>query len=141
MSFETLAGAAAVRPFVERANAIDAYFSLTAANAPAVGQICRRLDGIPLTIEVAASRISMLTAEQIADRLDNGFQFLAGASRTGPTRQQTMDATLGWSYDRADSQDTYPPTHSPPPGGEFRVGGTPCTSSNFERLAAIKAAS
>jgi predicted ATPase len=98
-SFDALARIASVRLFQERAQAIDAEFRLTEANAAAVGQICARLDGIPLAIELAACRTGMLAVEQIAERLDDCFQVLAGGRRAGPTRQQTMEAALRWSYD------------------------------------------
>jgi non-specific serine/threonine protein kinase len=96
---DMVAGAASVRLFVERARAIDTEFSLTAANAHEVAQVCTRLDGIPLAIELAASRIGVLTAGQIAERLADGFRLLARGTRAGPTRQQTMEAALAWSYD------------------------------------------
>jgi predicted ATPase/transcriptional regulator with XRE-family HTH domain len=99
VSFEALAGTAAVRLFVERAQAIDAEFTLTEANAASVAQICARLDGIPLAIELAASRIGVLTAAQIAERLEDDFRLLAGGARGGPSRLQTMQAALTWSYD------------------------------------------
>ncbi|MCC7370241.1 MAG: tetratricopeptide repeat protein [Chloroflexi bacterium] len=90
---------ASVRLFVERAHAIDPDFALTEANATWVTQICARLDGIPLAIELAASRIAVLSAEQIAARLDGSFRLLTNGSRGGPTRQQTIEAALDWSYD------------------------------------------
>lgn len=90
---------ASVRLFVERAHAIDPEFALTERNAASVAQVCARLDGIPLAIELAASRIGVLSAEQIAARLDGSFRLLARSTRAGPTRQQTMEAALDWSYD------------------------------------------
>ena len=97
-SFQALGEIASVRLFVERARAIDPELALTERNADAVAQICARLDGIPLAIELAASRIKVLSAQQIAARLDGSFRLLAGGARTGPTRQQTMEAALDWSY-------------------------------------------
>jgi non-specific serine/threonine protein kinase len=96
---EALGEVASVRLFVERAHAIDPDFALTETNAPWVVQVCARLDGIPLAIELAASRIGVLSAEQIAARLDGSFRLLTGGTRAGPTRQQTMEAALDWSYD------------------------------------------
>src|SRR5262249_4863607 len=64
----------------------------------AVSRACTRLEGIPLAIELAASRIAVLTIEQVAERLDESFRLLAGGVRDGPTRQQTMEAALDWSY-------------------------------------------
>lgn len=89
----------AVRLFVERAAATEPGFALTAAVAPKVAEICRRLDGIPLAIELAAGRVAVLTPAQIAARLDDRFALLTGGSRTALPRQQTLLAALEWSYD------------------------------------------
>jgi non-specific serine/threonine protein kinase len=88
-----------VRLFVERARAALPGFTLTSQNAPTVGQICRRLDGIPLAIELAATRVKGLSVEQIANRLDRRFRLLTGGSRAALPRQQTLAATVDWSYD------------------------------------------
>ncbi len=90
---------AAVQLFMQRSTAAQPSFMLTARNASSVVQICRRLDGIPLALELAAARIDSLTAEQIARRLDQRFQLLTGGSRAVLPRQQTLSATLRWSYD------------------------------------------
>jgi tetratricopeptide (TPR) repeat protein len=84
---------------VERAAARLAGFSLTPANAPAVAQICRQLDGIPLALELAAARVNVLPVEQIAARLSDRFQLLTGGSRTALPRHQTLQALIDWSYD------------------------------------------
>jgi predicted ATPase/DNA-binding XRE family transcriptional regulator len=89
----------AVQLFVERTTALQPHFALTERNAVAVAQICRRLDGIPLALELAAARAEALTAEQIAARLDQRFRLLTGGSRAALPRQQTLRATLDWSYD------------------------------------------
>jgi non-specific serine/threonine protein kinase len=89
----------AVCLFTERARFASPAFALTAANAPAVQQICARLDGIPLAIELAAARVKVLTAEQIAERIDDRFHLLTVGSRTALPRQQTLRATIDWSYD------------------------------------------
>jgi non-specific serine/threonine protein kinase len=89
----------AVRLFVERAVAVAPSFTLTQANAPAVAQVCQRLDGIPLAIELAAARLRMLPVEQIAARLDDSFRLLTGGSRTALPRHQTLQALIDWSYD------------------------------------------
>jgi non-specific serine/threonine protein kinase len=88
-----------VRLFVERAQAIVPDFHLTPANATAVADVCVRLDGIPLALELAAARVRVLTVEQIRARLDDAFRLLTGGIRAAPTRQQTLRATLDWSYD------------------------------------------
>ena len=89
----------AVRLFVERAQAARPDFALTASNAPAVIRICRRLDGIPLALELAGARVTGLSVAQIADRLDDRFRLLTSGSRTARPRQRTLRATLDWSYD------------------------------------------
>lgn len=88
----------AVRLFVERARDAVAHFSLTEQNAEAVARICRRLDGIPLAIELAAARVKVLTPGQILDRLDNVFALLTGGSRSALPRHRTLRATIDWSY-------------------------------------------
>jgi predicted ATPase/DNA-binding SARP family transcriptional activator len=87
-----------VRLFVERATAVRPHFTLTDDNAAAIAQVCRRLDGIPLAIELAAARVRALNSEQIAARLDDRFRLLIGGSRTALPRQQTLLATIDWSY-------------------------------------------
>jgi predicted ATPase len=89
----------AVRLFVERAATAQPKFTLTSQNAPAVAQVCKRLDGIPLAIELAAARVKVLSVEQIAARLDDRFSLLTGGSRTALPRQQTLRALIDWSYD------------------------------------------
>jgi non-specific serine/threonine protein kinase len=89
----------AVALFVGRARAVDPAFEVTRANAPAVVQICRRVDGLPLAIELAAVRVKMLTAEHIAARLEDRFRLLTGGSRTALPRQRTLRATLDWSHE------------------------------------------
>jgi non-specific serine/threonine protein kinase len=89
----------AVDLFVERARAALPGFGLTGQNAPAVAQICRRLDGIPLALELAAARLKGLSADQLAARLDQRFRLLTGGSRAALLRQQTLAAMVGWSYD------------------------------------------
>jgi predicted ATPase/DNA-binding SARP family transcriptional activator len=85
--------------FVERACAVKSDFALTEQNAAAVLHICQRLDGLPLALELAAARTKMLTAEQIAERLNDRFNLLTQGSRTVLPRQQTLYATIDWSYD------------------------------------------
>ncbi len=89
----------AVLLFVERAEAIQSDFYLTPARTEIIAQICERLDGIALAIELAAARLSTLSVEQIAARLDDRFQLLSVGSRTALPRQRTLRAALDWSYD------------------------------------------
>jgi len=97
-STQTLLQYEAVRLFIERATTALATFTVTDDNAPALAQICHRLDGIPLAIELAAARVRMLSVEQIADRLDDCFRLLTGGSRTALPRLQTLRALIDWSY-------------------------------------------
>ncbi len=89
----------AVTLFVDRAFAVDASFALTDHNAPAICEICRRLDGIPLAIELAAARVNVLAPDQIAQRLDQRFRLLTGGDPRALPRHQTMTALIDWSYD------------------------------------------
>jgi non-specific serine/threonine protein kinase len=88
-----------VRLFVDRASAAHPPFQLTPQNVPVVAQICYRLDGIPLAIELAAARIRALSVEQVLGRLDDRFNLLTLGSRTALRRHQTIRATIDWSYD------------------------------------------
>lgn len=90
----------AIRLFAERASAASPAFSITERNAEAVAKICQQLDGMPLAIELAAARVRAFSVEQIAARLaaHERFRLLTAGSRTAPARQQTLEATLDWSY-------------------------------------------
>jgi predicted ATPase/class 3 adenylate cyclase len=96
---EALQGYESVQLFVERARAANPRFGLTNQNASSIAQICSRLDGIPLALELAAARLAIFSAEQIATRLDDRFKLLTGGSRTALPRQQTLRALIDWSYD------------------------------------------
>lgn len=98
-SWSALAQCESVRLFVERATAVLPTFAITAQNASAVVQICQRLDGIPLAIELAAARVKALSVEQIAARLDDCFRLLTGGNRAALPRQQTLRAAMDWGYD------------------------------------------
>ncbi len=93
-----LTGYESVQLFVERAQSIQKTFLLNAENARMVAEVCFRLEGIPLAIELAAARIKAMTVEQIAARLNNELGLLIGGSRTAQSRQLTLRATLDWSY-------------------------------------------
>jgi predicted ATPase len=90
---------ASVRLFVQRAQAASAGFELTSANAGAVAEICRRLDGLPLAIELAAARVRLLPPQALLARLDDRMGLLTGGARDLPERQQTLRSTLDWSFD------------------------------------------
>lgn len=95
----------AIALFVDRAISADKRFALTAENAPIVADIVRRLDGIALAIELAASRVKMLDVRQLDKRLDERFRILTGGGRDALPRQQTLRALIDWSYDLLDSRE------------------------------------
>src|SRR5215212_4577735 len=99
LAAEELEGYESVRLFVERACQRDPAFVVSPENAQAVAEVCRRLDGIPLAIELAAARIGMLSAEQIALRLDDSLRLLTAGGRTAVPRHRTLRATLEWSFE------------------------------------------
>jgi predicted ATPase/class 3 adenylate cyclase len=93
-----LAGYEAVQLFVDRAQAVMPGFELRDKNATAVAEICRRLDGLPLAIELVTARLRLFSPEALRDRLDSRLQLLRGGARDLPARQQTLRATIDWSY-------------------------------------------
>ncbi|MFC5677599.1 BTAD domain-containing putative transcriptional regulator [Aeromicrobium endophyticum] len=95
----------AVQLFVQRAQAVDRAFALTPETLPAVREICVRLDGQPLAIELAAARLRTLTASQVAARLSDRFQLLTGGSRTALPRHRTLRAVVEWSWDLLDDDE------------------------------------
>jgi predicted ATPase/class 3 adenylate cyclase len=92
----------AVRLFIERAQAVKADFAVTNENAPAVAEICYRLDGLPLAIELAAARVKLFPPQALLSRLANRLKFLTGGARDLPARQQTIRNTIDWSYELLD---------------------------------------
>jgi hypothetical protein len=94
-----------VRLFIDRATAVRPGFKVTNENAPYIAEICWRLDGIPLAIELAAARIRVLSLDQIASRLNDQFRLLTGGSRTALPRQQTLRALIDWSFDLLSEQE------------------------------------
>jgi predicted ATPase/DNA-binding CsgD family transcriptional regulator len=97
-SFEAVADAEAIRLFRARAGLVQPQFALTPVNAEAVAGICRRLDGIPLAIELAAARTEMMSVDDILARLEDRFRLLTGGSRTALPRHQTLRAALDWGH-------------------------------------------
>jgi predicted ATPase len=91
---QSLLGSESGQLFADRAQLVVPSFTITGRTALAVAQICRRLDGIPLAIELAASRLTSLSVDQIAARLDQRFRLLTGGMRTAVRRQQTLEATI-----------------------------------------------
>jgi predicted ATPase len=96
---------AAVALFVARGRSVDKSFALTDDTAPIVADICRRLDGIPLAIELAAARVKVLPVPRLAERVNERFKLLIGSSRSALPRQQTLHALLDWSYDLLTEQE------------------------------------
>ena len=99
ISAADLAGSDSVTLFVERARSHEPGFVLDDAAAPLVATICRRLDGIPLALELAAARLSSMSLWHLSERLDQRFRLLTGGSRNALPRQQTLQATVDWSFD------------------------------------------
>jgi non-specific serine/threonine protein kinase len=98
VSSNSLIASDATQLFIDRASAADPAFSVGSDNAPAIANICRRLDGIPLAIELAGARVAVLSPEQIEARLHDRFRLLTGGARTSVARQRTLEATVEWSY-------------------------------------------
>lgn len=96
---DDLMGYESVQLFVERARAVRVDVGLHDEDADAVARICRRLDGLPLALELAAALVRTLSVQQIVRHLDDRFSLLTGGSRTAPPRQQTLRATVSWSYE------------------------------------------
>jgi hypothetical protein len=96
---QELTNYAAVALFVKRAQAVKSTFALTEENARPVVEVCRRLDGLPLAIELAAARVKLLSPQAILKRLENSLKLLTGGARDLPARQQTMRGAISWSYD------------------------------------------
>ena len=103
--YDVLVQSAAVALFQQRAQAVLPTFCITLANAPTIAEICVRLDGLPLAIELAAARIRLLPPQALLSRLMSRLQVLTGGARTLPTRQQTLRNTLQWSYDLLDTEE------------------------------------
>ncbi len=96
---ETLSNYSAIDLFVQRAAAVKPGFKITEENAPAVVEICARLDGLPLAIELAAARVKLLPPSAMRTRIESRLQLLTGGARDLPARQQTLRAAIDWSYD------------------------------------------
>jgi len=105
VSLETLKGAGATALFCQRAAAAAPDFVLKAEDAPAILEICRRLDGLPLAVELAAARLRTLSPQAIAERLDDRFRLLRSSSRSAPKRHQTLRSLIDWSHVSLDEGD------------------------------------
>ncbi|HEX6095318.1 MAG TPA: protein kinase [Thermoanaerobaculia bacterium] len=105
LALDALAHYPSVALFLERASAVKSDFALTQENARAVSEICVRLDGLPLAIELAAARVKVLPPQAMLSRVENRLKLLAGGSRDLPERQQTMRAAISWGYQLLDDAD------------------------------------
>jgi predicted ATPase/transcriptional regulator with XRE-family HTH domain len=102
---ETLAKSAAVALFLQRAQAVKPGFQLTAANAGTIAEICMRLDGLPLALELAAARLKLLSPQELLTRLSHRLEVLTGGRQDLPERQQTLRNTILWSYQLLDARE------------------------------------
>lgn len=102
---ESLRRYGAVALFLERAQEVQPTLQLTASTAPLIAEICRKLDGLPLALELAAARLKVLSLSALLDRLEHRLHVLTGGPRDLPTRQQTLRQTIAWSYDLLSSED------------------------------------
>lgn len=105
IDFAELARCEAVRLFLDRAQLAAPSFEISIENAPAIAELCRRLDGIPLAIELAAARVGMMSPDQIVSRLEDRFRFLTGGVRAGPARHRTLRSAIDWSHELLDDQE------------------------------------
>src|SRR5215469_5576041 len=107
LELDTLAQVASVALFLERGRAVNPDFALTADNATTIVEICRRLDGLPLALELAAARLSLLTPQALLSRMKHRLPVLTRGARDLPQRQQTLRNTLAWSYDLLDEREQH----------------------------------
>src|SRR5687768_9686059 len=133
-TFQAIDASEAVRLFVDRAQAAVASFQLTAANAASVAQICRRLDGLPLAIELAAARSRALPPEQLAARLDDSFRVLTSGSRTAVPRHRTLREAIDWSYRLLDERERTLLQRLSPFAGDFTLEAAEsvCADADFD---------
>ena len=119
---EELGQTAAVRLFIDRARAVKSDFALSEANAPAVVEIVRRLDGLPLALELVAARARVLSPAALLARLDRSLPLLTGGAQDLPDRQRTLRDTIAWSYDllRANERMSCTASVSSPEGARWR---------------------
>lgn len=136
---EVLTQCEAVRLFEERARKSRPNFKITSENAPAIARICRRLEGIPLAIELAAARTRVLSVEQIEEGLSHGLRLLTGGSRTAQPRQQTLEASIDWSFELlSDAERTFLTKLSVFTGGfTLEAAEEVCSGGEVSRLSVL----
>ncbi|MCB0256657.1 MAG: AAA family ATPase [Anaerolineae bacterium] len=105
LAIDEIGSSEAVQLFLARAQAVQPGFEITPDNALAIAEVVRRLDGIPLALELAAARLRMMSVQQIAERLNDRFRLLTGGRRTALPRQQTLQALIDWSWNLLDEQE------------------------------------
>ncbi|MBC5802711.1 MAG: AfsR/SARP family transcriptional regulator, partial [Candidatus Eremiobacteraeota bacterium] len=121
---------AAIALFVERAQAVDKRFAFGDEHAPVVADICRRLGGIPLAIELAAARVHILGPRELCERLDERFRVLTASSRDALPRQQTLRALIDWSYDLLGERERALFRRLSIFAGDFTLEGAICVGSD-----------
>ena len=136
-SLETGRESPATRLFMERSHAVAPHISLTTGtDEPTVVEICRRLDGIPLAIELAASRMQSMTVTEVRDRLDDRFRLLVG-SRRGLERHQTLRHAVQWSYDLLDDTEKSLLARCSVFAGGFDIGGARAVADVDDEFATL----
>ncbi len=121
-----------------RARGVNADFAVTAANQDAVDEVCRRLDSIPLALELAGARLASLSVEQVAERLDQRFRLLGGGSRAALERHRTLQATVDWSYHHLDTGEQALLRRLGVFTGSFPLAGAEAVSGADDRLAVLE---
>jgi predicted ATPase/class 3 adenylate cyclase len=129
----------AVQLFIDRALSVDKRFAFTEQNAGDIGEICERLDGIPLAIELAAARVKVLSPKQLAEKLDERFRLLTGGDRSALPRQQTMRALIDWSYDLLSDEERqlFRKLSIFAGGFTFETAAAVCTSDTIDEMAVL----
>ncbi len=134
---EAIAQTESVRLFAERARLHDASFAVDTNNAAAVAAVCRRLDGIPLALELAAARLRSISAAELLGRLDQRFRLLTGGSRTAMARQQTLRATIDWSFELLDQHERTLLTYASVFAGGWDLAAAEAVTADGSSLEAI----
>lgn len=134
VSASDVLGFDAVRLFTERARLADPDFNVEDATAPLVASVCRRLDGIPLALELAAARLTSMSLQQVSQRLDQRFRLLTGGSRNAMPRQRTLRATVDWSFGLLTAQQQHALTRLSVFAGGFELDAAEavCTSNTVD---------